>query len=440
MIFVVTLVGSIVILAMDTKASLVEENTNFHYSLERDVMCRDHWGTLWYFYTNGSYALYSEKSLDNGTTWGNKTLILAGGWEGTIYLHPADVVVTDNNSIVLSIRTKNYSNPNFEQMLLVKYNETDTWFEVMVFTSGTDSYGGQIAINRTNHILICYRYSGFGLTRIYDFDANTLGAQGTFISLTGVDQFPTVNMSNDFWIAYYTPSVPQPGYCRDYNKTLAEESFGTYAYITAFACLENDVLVVMSIYHYGSVESVGYYYRTGLATWIYRGLSATGHSDWYYYNGAMSINDENQLCFIAMIDASKILCRWGPFEYTTATLTWQASETALFYGSGQTLPLSHFGDLYPVRDGNRLDVLDTGWCFAFYSQDGTYDNYFNGTATFDNPWLGYVAPEEPEPETEPEDNGVSEFIDIPCFISGLIILVIGIFLISLIIMGLDAAS
>lgn len=422
-------------------SALVEEETDYHYYLERDVVCRDLWGTLWYFYTDNNYALYYEWSFDNGTTWTNKTEFIEEGWEGTTKAYVQDAVITNNNSIVLSLSVYNYNNPQYEQLLLVKYNDTLEWFPIVAYSSLTASYGGQIAINRTNHILICYQFSTYGLTKIYDFDGDTLSAQSTYTSgVSTLRLFPTVNMSNDFWIAWYSPSSIGPANIRDYNKTLSTENVGTYAYITAFGCLDNDVLVLMAMYHYGISDGVNYFYRTGLNTWVTITLSSAGHSDWSYYWGSMSITSTNKISFIANDDVEDRIYGWGPIDYDSTQVQWQATES-VFYddaANDEKIPTSFFGDLYPVKDLNRIDLPLSGVCFGFNSKQAAadYDNYYNSTAVWDDPWLGV---EEEPPDDDDDDEETEPLVDIQCVSGALMALVIIIFMMTLAVVVMESA-
>jgi hypothetical protein len=364
-------------------ALVEEDSTTSIVLIENRFVTRDLYGTMWYFYDD-SNGLYFETSLDNGTTWANKTEILAPGWEGTTYIRPMDVVLTSNNTIVVLIRTNGYDNAMYEHLILEKHNGSSTWTETVIYSNaGQDSADGRMGINHTNHILITYRLSSNnGYTVIYDFDGDSLGVANLYVVFTNVHLHPVANMSGDFYLAWgFTSAIK----FRDLNKTIAEETTQSNRYVNDLVCLQNDVFVVMNVYSFGVNDYVYFNYRTGLNTWFNRrivDLAPPENNDWEPRVGGLTVINDTAFSVYAWNNDDYRLYAWGPFQYDADEVAvWRAGQTAIFYDNdfaqGQ---ISGWGQLYPRVDGVRINVPDSGWGTGFIDEDAAdFDFFYNGS-------------------------------------------------------------
>ena len=471
MIFVVTLVGSIVIMAMDGKADTfpigegikIEDQTNSGFlGTAMSAGCRSLNGTIWHFsmeYTDSSHrAVLANYSMDNGLTWGGFEIIdeTDPGFSGVGYPYCIqDAVVLSNNSIIVLAHFYAHDTADkYELHVLQNWNGSDPtdWEQSTIYSDPTyypDRDFASMCVNSTDILMVCWERDGGSTVHhdIYNPASRTVTpAEGTGSSTDKFGPWALVNSTDVFIYAWaFNPGVGQKLFFSTHAEdSLYEASFSTNYGPSDVVIALDDTFVWTSVYYTanGWIE---------LRYWNATGEGSTQISSAPKYTHAqLGLTNMSETWIIVQAYDSSVdeLMFWGHNYYEPPGM-WQSTETTFFLETDDVIDypswLPHA--IYPRLKDYQTDAMNytqlpaTGVFLYFVERDDgvDYDFYCYHTSIYSWPEIPYwtydpyLVPEEPEPEPEP-----GALIDIPCFTSGLIILVIGIFLISLIVVVLDA--
>jgi len=472
MIFVVTLVGSIVIMAMDGKAdtfpigngALIENQPNAGYvGTAMSAGTRQMNGTLWHFsieYTDSTHrAVLANYSIDNGITWSGFEIIDETETEFGGVGYPYDIhdsVSLSNNSIIILLDLYAYDTADKHELhLLCHWNNSDLsqWEQVTIYSSVTyypDTHFASMAVNSSDTILIAYERSPENYIHHDKFIPSTrtiqTAKQGGVKSTSNWGPWALVNSTDVFIIAYpYNPGIGQKLYFKKESdwSAIGDVSFGTNYGPSDCIIAKDDTFIYTSILHGGN----GWF---DVRHWNLTGSGSRSVCSIPLYNTArLGLSNSSTFIIVSNYDYTNDRCLFWSDNYYASSTHWQATQTIYFDETSDVIDYTSWlpHALYPqLKDYQTLEInytqAPTGEVFIYFcdSDDPTYDFWAFKTTILTWPGIPYWTYDpdwEPPEEPEPEDNGVSEFIDIPCFTSGLIILVIGIFLISMILMALD---
>jgi len=473
MIFVVTLVGSIVIMAMDGKAdtfpigtgTLIEDQSNVGYpSSAMAAGVRQLNGTLWHFsieYTDATHrAILANYSNDNGDTWDGFEVMDETETEfgGVGYPRAVqDAVVMSNNSIIILVNLVAYDTTNkIELHLLCHWNNSDfdQWEQITIYSHTTYSVDWDFAsmcINSTDIVLVAYERTADGYLHHDKFNPTTrvvTHASQSAVSCTERwGPWALVNSSDEFIIAY--PKNPGTGLRLYFKKESDWSAIGDLSFGSGYG--PTDVIISLDdtfIYTYCGYPGSGWFY---VGHWNLTGSGIRKLSSIAMYDSARLglSNQSDRWILVSNYDHTNDRMLLWSANYSASETHWQSTQTIYFDETSDVIDYTSWMPhaLFPILKDYQTGVenhtqIPLGGAFLYFvdTDDPEFYDFYNwkttimtwpGVAywTYDPDW---EPPEEPEPEPEP-----GALIDIPCFTSGLIILVIGIFLISIIIVALD---
>jgi len=473
MIFVVTLVGSIVIMAMDGKAdtfpigtgTLIEDQSNVgRAGSAMAAGVRQLNGTLWHFsieYTDATHrAILANYSNDNGDTWDgvevmDETEAEFGGTGYPAYVH--DAVVMSNNSMIILVGLYAYDTADKHEIhLLCHWNNSDfdQWEQITIYSHVSHSPDidfASMCINSTDIVLVAYERSPYNYIHHDEFNPTSRVVSPASHSVTGGSEYDwgpwaLVNSTDVFIIAYvYNPGAGE----RLWFKKESDWS-AIVDVTTSSTSTPQDVIVALDdTFVYNTAASTGNGW-CDIKYWNASGSGSRRYASIPMYNSVrlgLSTQSDRWIIVSNYDYTNDRMLMWSA-NYSASGTHWQSTQTIYFDETSDVIDYTSWlpHALYPRLKDYETSIsnytqIPTGGVFLYFvdRDDPTFYDFYNWKTTIMT-WPGiaywtydpYTAPEEPEPEPEPEG-----LIDIPCFTSGLIILVIGIFLISIIIIALD---
>jgi hypothetical protein len=429
-IFVVTLVGSLVMLAMEDAEGagvpywepeeyLIDENPLGSYHSSNVARGPDNIvRRLW---QDDDYALMVSWTANNGSTW-TVSEIVGPAWLGHTSLAMGGIVVLANNTTIAHFTTLN-ADDVYNSYVACRWNWTGPWDIIEIYGSAVNGVGyPKMAVNETCVLLTYYMTNAIRYKRFYPSNSAVFPT-AAFLPLSWFpaadsnqyDYDVTVNQTGYFIIASKTWSgVSYRYYIRDLNGTHAVvyaalwSSVMSSSSMTIMSTSDDGFCLVMAIQYYG----MNYY---GIAVFH-------THTPWggfqyeliqYANNYVMDI-DSVGTCIdstdnVAIYWANDTGAGGGTYisktrsHYQDDEVDWESKtvDGVYDYGTDDDLWRSTgwYDGKYPVVGGYSVNIPIAGWMGEHIWKDevGTPDDY--GFALYWNASFHMYdwEPEEPGP-------------------------------------------
>lgn len=437
-LFLATLVGSMIMLAMDADADTTYSGyTGAHY-LDNDDEYGEWWsnyyghpppvrgmnGTLWTFDNfettpNTVAAIWAHFSTDKGHTWNDIMLIdqddagfSVGGYPRTAI----DACVLSNNSLIVLVELYAYNtNNNIELWMFCHWNNTDLsqWERVPVHVSETYDVVGWSSgcVTNSTDIVWTYYRGMTGGDYFYSWDMTTRAGTQRYVKYPAYtaranERYLMVNSTDQILFAFGNGASPEYLYCYRIpqgTQWFSKGGSSSYYWLDCVVTLDDTVVAVSSISTGGQYDKLYYYNDSGNAIFnINQAGEIVGHPrlglaqadpTWVWVFGYDTTSDE--FCFRGQ-------------KYYKGSTPWQASYAAVWSESETSVktepwigPRDHYPNMWnPTEEETVYTQLpNVGWIFPFSDYDVAADNWdhwiihLNSTTWMGIPWYYGDPPE-----------------------------------------------
>jgi len=386
MLFVVTLVGTFLMMALDSEGAVDHETIGtttdpLNADPPQKYFERSVNGTWYYLYTVTALGLYLAKSTDNGTTW-NSEEIVDGSWKGHTAIYPVGVHSTYNNTTIVVFKTLD---ADLLYNIYLGYNYSGGWLIHNIFGSGSDNPDTITSDTNYSHVCILYRYSTDLRYSVWDWINETQNVDDIQL-VAGPVYSPrlTVNVTGDFWVHYtYHDGTYWDFEIRNLDNSenfLQDNVFNLgFPQCGGFEALPNNYFV----WFYGWTRFGTSYMYYNKAYWDGTGqskqnvVSSTDAStnSWF----GMTITTGNKV-YLWVNDQTNDELYYMTAAYDAIAATFQSSKTVIFDALGATdqVSVQTSCSLFPRDpDGNYTVVPTSGFCIPWLWQEelGDTDNW-----------------------------------------------------------------
>lgn len=398
MLFVVTLVGTFLILSLDSEGAFTANTYNTtatasaNYGVDPMVHSKDDQYVVAYC---ANSELWVAHKPTTGGSWGYGLVDNAYAVNRVV-----GILCSSNNTLI--IYAHRLEGGTYKAYIWIKWpgSDWDDW--TGYYISGGSTFSAMdFAINNTDDICFCYRTTTPVYFGIFNLTTLTVTSSSQFTSGTNSYGRVKANQSGDFWCLYSTNGLN--AYFIDYNKTVGATTISTgYPTSMDLACLPNDRFVASAYYSYGVTKKIQFMYQNSHnGAWTKISYVDTQANHNWAYPKLMTSQGSTTVWIIATDSTDTKVYTWNA-AYNAVSATWQASETEVssgtfLYGLGGSL------SVWPKTAGISWCIPESGQAMHIFKEDGTPDIHQIWTQSIS--WTPDLTTAWPEITTAALDSG-----------------------------------
>ena len=394
-IFAVTLIGSLVVLAMEDAEGHTEVfdiqagNADMPYSKGNNphvAICPD--GRFYVPFIDSDGDFNVAWSDDDRATWDEMT-VQADGWKGETYMAISSIQTWVNNTTVILVRMED-ADRDYDLYLFFLWGENDvsdpaSWNYTQINTGGLHTITfPSMVFNRTGMLHIVW-YEQLAIRRS-TWDVTT--GEGdlppeVWKSITNSMPMLQCDYNNDVWLSY-TISASFQGLV-DWDDEVAMQvsrSVGRIQYSALFVASDN-TKVLTGHYQYLATHQVVVAYETVTNTSMTYNLFQSDVDTWSnsYFTTGNIVGTTVSICLLRLETGSEEYVSYTA-AYDAIDAVWEGSEKVLWNIPTDDDEARHFGtgpnSVWPKIDGTSV-CMPTGGAMYYWmwkDEKGATDDYW----------------------------------------------------------------
>jgi hypothetical protein len=456
-LFVITLVGSLVMLALDD----AEGAGTPHWEPDANIdevplsgyaggwAARGPDNIVRRVYQTDDYGINVSYTDNNGSTWSD-LVVIDSAWKGHTGVFLGGIVVLANNTTIVHF-TATGADDNYNAYVACRWNWSGTWDIVRIYGHATtDLAYPKMAVNETTVVLLYVTSSNTIRYKTFDptdssFDPVVGSVPNVWVAswTYAYDYDVTVNQTGSIIICSKSWSGSVYRY---YVRDLDLEQSPIYAamssgviipYGVSITCTSDDLFVVVSSQYYSATGFAGIKYWKELTLWGgFQTVSIDYRNDRYIdlYSVGTCIDDNDRVTIYwanetgagEVAEISKTTA-----DHLADEATWEAAIVPYVYDYGDNDDVWYsstwYDGAFPKVGGYSVNIPDAGWMghHTFRDEPSAPNEYrfaLYWNATFH--WYDWSPPSGPGPGPEPEpeptpDPGIDWSINVDDFLGPL---------------------